>query len=117
MGGASPLPKNRWQLAWYNFTQLFRWYRVLGITTLSIIAYILAFYVFGKTDVTGFLPPRTIMRFHWPDLPYFFVSKEKSPDGQSEETVYTVPSRQLTASELAQLEATNQTAKPAKPTK
>jgi len=112
MGGVSPLPKTRWQWVRYNFVQLFRWYRVLGITTLSLLAYFLAFHVFENADVTGFLPPRVIMRFHWPDLPYFFVSKQTAPDGKSQETVFTVPTRQLTAKEMAQLQATNAAPKP-----
>jgi hypothetical protein len=116
MDGASPLPplpRSRRELAWYNFTQLFRWYRVLGIGALSVVAYVLAFDVFGGTDVTGFLPPRTAPRFHWPDLPSFFVSKETAPDGRHQETVYIVPTRQLTAQELAQAQGTNQVTKPA----
>ncbi len=100
-----------WRAIGFNFSRLFQWHRVLGITGLSIAAYFLVFVVLGKTDVSWLLPP-SAPHFHWPDLPSFFVQKEAAPGGGTE-TVYTVPSRQLTAQELAQLGGKNRTAPPA----
>jgi hypothetical protein len=88
----------RLKLAW---VKLFQWHRILGIAALSVVAYVLVFVVFGKTDVSGLLPASPAARFHWPDLPYFFV-----------ETYYTVPTRQLTPGEVAQLRGTNEVARP-----
>jgi hypothetical protein len=63
-------------------------------------------------DVSWLLPSSP-HRFHWPDLPVFSTGSERAPDGRSEEKLYTVPSRQLTAPELAQLGATNRAGGPA----
>jgi hypothetical protein len=96
--------------AWRMFTALFRWYRIMGIASLSVIAYLLVFVVFRKTDVSWLLPPSSppgIPRFQWPDLPYFTVDKETASDGRHEETIYTVPTRQITPQEVASLTQTN----------
>jgi hypothetical protein len=98
----------RLKLAW---VKLFQWHRILGIAALSVVAYVLVFVVFGKTDVSGLLPASPAARFHWPDLPYFFVEKAPAQDGGTE-TYYTVPTRQLTPGEVAQLRGTNEVARP-----
>ena len=105
--------KRRLELAWFNFAALFRWYRIVGIAALSLVAYFLAFVVFGKTDVS-WLFPQSALRFQWPDLPYFSTRHEVSSDGKTQATYYTVPTRQITPQELRQLSGTNQTARPAK---
>jgi hypothetical protein len=56
--------------------------------------------------------PKVVTHIRWPDLPRFFVSTQKTDDGR-EETIYTVPSRQLTPQELAQLTTTNGAPAPA----
>jgi hypothetical protein len=89
----------------YHVIALFRWQRVLGLTLTGFVLYFVIFVIFGKTDVGWMLPP-VVRHIQWPDLPRFFVTTQKTADGQ-EETIYTVPSRQLTPQELAQLTATN----------
>jgi hypothetical protein len=95
----------RIERARYNVIALLRWQRMLGLLTTGLILYFVVFVVFGRTDV-GWMLPKVIRHIQWPDLPRFFYSTQKTPDGQ-EEAIYTVPSRQLTAQELAQLTATN----------
>jgi hypothetical protein len=101
-----------------SLLSLFKWHRVVGITALSLVAYILVVRVFGDMDVSWIFPhdkPGTTLRMHWPDLPFFTVMKETAPDGKGEETYYTVPTRQLTTREIAQLEAEKKEAKPTAP--
>jgi hypothetical protein len=100
----TPLQK-RIERARYNVIALFRWRRVLGLTLTGLVLYFIVFVVFGKTDVGWMLPP-VVRHIQWPELPRFFVSTQKTADGQ-DETIYTVPSRQLTPQEMAQLTATN----------
>lgn len=102
----------RRELAWIRWGGIFQWHRVLGISALSLAAYFLIFVVFGKTEV-GWRMSSSAVRFQWPNLPAFTVEKSSSPQGEDHETIYTVPSRQLTPRELAQIEAANRTAKPA----
>jgi hypothetical protein len=99
------LLQKRIERARYNVLALFRWQRVLGLTLTGFVLYFVIFVIFGKTDVGWMLPP-VVRHIQWPDLPRFFVSTQKNADGQ-DETIYTVPSRQLTPQELAQLTATN----------
>lgn len=98
-----------------SLLSLFKWYRIVGIAALSMIAYVLLVRVFGDMDVSWIFPhdkPGTTLRMHWPDLPFFTVTQETAPDGKNQETYYTVPTRQLTAKELAQLDAEKKEAKP-----
>jgi hypothetical protein len=90
----------------FHFLALFRWPRMLGLAVTAFLFYLLVFVVFGRTDVSWLISKNPAPHFYWPDLPHFFVSKETTPSGQ-EETIYSVPSRQLTAQELSQLGATN----------
>jgi hypothetical protein len=89
----------------YHVIALFRWGRVLGLLTTGVVLYFVVFVVLGQTDV-GWMLPKVVRHIQWPDLPHFFVSTQKTPDGR-DEAVYTVPSRQLTPQELAQLTSTN----------
>jgi hypothetical protein len=93
--------KKRLDFAWFNFIRLFQWHRIIGLSALSVAAYFL-FVGLRQTDMTWFLP-REIREFHWPDLPPFFVRREEMHHGQ--ETIYTVPTRQITPQELAELKA------------
>src|SRR5271168_2679100 len=88
--------------------------RLWGITGLSLVAYVLVFDVFGNIDISGLLPIKlaTSIQREWPDLPFFSVEKETINHGKSQEVYYTVPTRQLTAQEIAQLEAQGQQPKP-----
>jgi hypothetical protein len=91
-----------------SLLSLFKWHRIVGIAVLSVMAYFFVFQVFGGMDVSWLFPhdkPGTTLRMHWPNLPFFTVTKDTTPDGTSQETYYTVPTRQLTAQEIAQLEA------------
>jgi hypothetical protein len=108
----TPLQK-RIERARFNVTALFRARRVLGLLLTGVVLYFVVFVVFGRTNV-GWMMPKVVRHIQWPDLPRFFVSTQKTDDGQ-EEKIYTVPSRQLTAQELAQLTGTN--AAPAAPPK
>jgi len=92
-------------------------YRLWGITGLSLVMYILVVDVFGNVDISGFLPIKlaTSIQAHWPELPFFTVKKTTSSDGKTREIYYTVPSRQLTAHEIAQLEANKKEPKPTSP--
>jgi len=89
-------------------------YRLWGITGLSIAAYTLVIGVFGNTDISGYLPVKLAasIQEHWPELPFFSVSKEISSDGKKQEIYYTVPTRQITAQELARLDANKKNLKP-----
>jgi hypothetical protein len=98
-----------------NLHSLFTWHRVVGISVLSLVAYILVVRVFGDMDVSWIFPhdkPGTTLRMHWPHLPFFTVTTGPAPDGQGRETYYTVPARQLTAREVALLEAQKKEPKP-----
>jgi len=93
--------------------------RLWGITGLSLVAYILVVDVFGNVDISGLLPVKlaTSIQMHWPDLPFFSVQKKTSNGGKTQEVFYTVPTRQLTAREIAQLEAARKQPKPTAPPK
>ena len=101
---STPLQK-RIESARFNVIALFRLRRVLGLLTTGVVLYFVVFVVFGRTNV-GWMLPQVVRHIQWPDLPRFFYSTQKTTDGQTE-AIYTVPSRQLTAQELAQLTATN----------
>ncbi len=93
---------------------IFKSYRFWGIPALSLAMYGLVIGVFGNMDISGFLPMKlaTSIAVHWPEMPFFAVSKGIAPDGKSHETYYTVPTRQLTARELALFEAEKKKPKP-----
>ena len=98
-----------------SLLSLFKWHRIVGIAALSLVAYILVVRVFGDMDVIWIFPhdkPGATLRMHWPNLPFFTVTKETAPDGKNQETYYTVPTRQLTSKELAQLDAGKKEAEP-----
>ena len=85
----------------------------------AAVLYFLVFVVFGKVNVGWMLPDtdrfaRTLMAA-WPKMPFFAVQKEPANDGKGEEVYYTVPTRQLTQQELAQMGMTNATAHPVAP--
>lgn len=92
--------KRRLDHAWFNLSRLFQWHRVLGIGGLCVVAYVLIFFVFGRTDVSGFLPLPHAAAFRWPNLPKFFVGQS---DSKTPVTIYTVPTRQLTPQEMSQI--------------
>jgi hypothetical protein len=95
--------KKRLDFAWFNFVRLFQWHRIIGLSALSVAAYFL-FLGLRQTDVSWFLP-REIREFHWPDLSPFFVRREETHQGRAKETIYTVPTRQITPQELAEVKA------------
>ena len=81
--------------------------RFWGIGGLSLLAYIVVIGMFGNVDISGYLPIKlaTSIQTHWPDLPFFTVEKDSINDGKQQEVYYTVPTRQFTAKEIAQLQA------------
>ncbi len=86
----------------------YNWYRLMGITGLFLIGYIVVIGIFGNTDITPLLPmdyARSIQT-HWPNLPFFKVQKQTIDDSNEQVIYYTVPTRQLTPKEIAALKAT-----------
>jgi len=102
----------RMELARLRFFALFQWQRIVGISSLSLVTFLLVFFVFGRIKIGGFLPV-TSGRMAWPDLPAFFSQKSTTPDGETEAR-FSVPTRQLTAQELSQMGATGPNAAPSK---
>ena len=79
--------------------------------------YFLTFVVFGKLNMGWIMPDtnqlaRKIM-IDWQDLPFFTAEQETSDDGKY--IYYTVPTKQFTAKQRAQMGMTNAVAKPAPP--
>lgn len=101
-----------------RFTLSYKWYRLMGIVGLSLLGYIIVIGVFGNVDISRFLPMKlaTSIRSEWPKLPFFQVETESIDHGQGEIIYYTVPTRQLTKQEMAQLMGTNHIAHPVTPT-
>ncbi len=93
--------------------------RLWGLVGTALVLYFLVFVVFGKVNVSGIMPDtnliaRTLIQV-WPRLPFFSVQKEAASDGKGQVIYYTVPTRQLTPKELAQMEGTNRVAQPKAP--
>jgi hypothetical protein len=91
-----------------RFRALFRWQRLIGLGVTGLIFYGVVFGLLGRTHV-GWTRSPSASHFSWPALPHFTVWKKPAPGG-GEETIYTVPSRQLTTREMAQLGATTNAA-------
>jgi hypothetical protein len=79
--------------------------RTLGIGGLTALALFVFFNFVGKIDVSWALPWTKPFRMRWPDLPVFASWKTTTPDGHAE-TIYQVPTRQLTREEIAHLRYT-----------
>jgi hypothetical protein len=97
--------------------------RVWGLMATAVILYFLVFVVFGKLDVSWFMPDtnqiaRTFISV-WPHMPFFSVQKQSvtgaNGQDQGEIIYYTVPTRQFSQQELARMGATNGVAHPAAP--
>jgi hypothetical protein len=97
--------------------------RVWGMIGTGAVLYLVVFVVFGKLDMSWIMPDtnqiaRTFIEV-WPRMPFFAVQRETltNADGQDQGQViyYTVPTRQLTPQDLAQMGATNTAARPAAP--
>jgi hypothetical protein len=88
-----------------RFSFSYNWYRVMGITGLFLLLYIVVIGVFGRVDISGLLPVKfaASLQEAWPKMPFFSVEKEAVDGGKGEEIYYTVPSRQLTPQEVARL--------------
>jgi len=91
-----------------RFKISYNWYRFMGITGLFLIGYIVIIGIFGNVNIEPALPTKlaTTIMTHWPRLPLFMVEKESINGGKGQEIYYTVPTRQLTPQEIAQLNAT-----------
>ena len=76
--------------------------RFAGVTLLTVLTLWVFFNFVGKIDVGWALPWTKPFRHPWPDLPPFAVWKTTAPNGGTE-TIYQVPTRQLTRAEVAQL--------------
>ena len=91
-----------------RFKISYNWYRLMGITGLFLLGYIVVIGIFGNVDISPLLPTQlaSSIQTHWPDLPFFAVQKQRLDDGNGQEIYYTVPTRQLTPQEIAKLKAT-----------
>ena len=98
--------------------RLFKSRHFWGLTGTAVVLCLLLF--FARNLNVGWMMPdtqrlaREIINV-WPQMPFFAVTKEPAKDGQGEIIYYTVPTRQLTPQELAQLGMTNTTTHPAEP--
>jgi len=93
--------------------------RIWGLTGTAVALYFMVFVVFGRLDMSWFMPntdeiARSIISL-WPRMPFFVVQKESGDGGTNEYIYYTVPTRQLTPQELARMGVTNTVAHPAMP--
>ena len=79
--------------------------RLVGITGLTALALFVFFNFVGKIDVSWALPWTKPFRMLWPDLPHFASWTTTTTDGR-QETIYQVPTRQLTREEIAHLSYT-----------
>ena len=79
--------------------------RLIGIPVLTLLALVIFFNFVGKLDVSWALPWTKPFRMLWPDLPHFASWKTTTPDGQPE-TIYQVPTHQLTREDIAHLRYT-----------
>lgn len=86
-----------------RFTLPYNWYRFMGITGISLLLYCVVIGLFGNVDISGYLPMRLAasIQMAWPEMPFFSMKKE--PVGGGQEIYYTVPTRQLTPQEVAQM--------------
>jgi len=97
--------------------------RLWGLTGTAVVLYFLVFVIFGRIDMSWIMPDTNQLArrwiVDWNTMPFFAVRKENVRDinGQQEGQViyYTVPTRQFTAKELAQMGVTNVVAHPATP--
>jgi hypothetical protein len=80
-------------------------YQFMGIATLFGIGYIIVIGVFGRMDISPYLPRELAASIQntWPQLPFFDVQRRPLADGQGEVIYYTVPTRQLTPQEIARI--------------
>jgi hypothetical protein len=79
--------------------------RTAGLGLVALLGSFLLFGVLGKYDISWALPWKKMFRAPWPDLPFFSSWKTTAQDGQ-QETIYQVPTRQLTPQEIAHLRYT-----------
>ncbi len=105
-----------------RFKISYNWYRFMGISGLFLLGYIVVIGIFGNVNINPILPTKlaSSIQAHWPNLPFFAVQKQSLDNGKEQEIYYTVPTRQLTPQEIAQLKATGPepkgaTTKPASP--
>jgi hypothetical protein len=100
-----------------RFKISYNWYRFMGITSICLLGYIVVIGIFGNTDITPLLPTDTAksIAVHWPDMPFFKTAHQTIDDGTQTETYYLVPTRQLTAKEIAALKATGPAPQSAQP--
>jgi len=92
----------------------YNWYRFMGITTICLLGYIVVIGIFGNTDITPLLPTETArsLQARWPDMPFFKTAHQTIDNGTQTETYFLVPTRQLTAKEIAALKASGHSPQP-----
>jgi hypothetical protein len=94
--------------------------RTWGLAGTAVALYFLIFVVLGRLDMSWIMPDtnqiaRNFMST-WPHLPFFAVQKDAvEPVGGGQYIYYTVPTRQFTSRQLAQMGLTNAILHPAAP--
>jgi hypothetical protein len=92
--------------------------RVLGLAGTALGFYLVFGVLLAKVNVGWLLPTDKMageVIVFWRDLPFFNVEKVPDANGNGEVTYYTVPTRQVTRQEMAQMMGTNAAANPAPP--
>ncbi len=97
--------------------------RLWGLAGTAVVLYLLVFVVFGRLDMSWIMPNTNQLAVRliddWRTMPFFAVREENVRDANGQEEgkyiYYTVPTRQFTAKELAQMGVTNVVAHPAAP--
>jgi hypothetical protein len=93
--------------------------RTWGLAGTAVVLYFLVFVVFGKLDMSWIMPDTNqiarSITVAWQDLPFFAVKKVSADDGNGHYIYYTVPTRQFTPKQLAQMGVTNAVAHPVAP--
>ena len=87
-----------------RFSIPYTWIRIMGITTLFLLGYIVVIGIFGNIDISPLLPEKLAAAIQdaWPKLPFFQTQTETDSNGE-QVTYYTVPTRQFTPQELAEM--------------
>ena len=98
---------------------LFKSRRLWGLIGTAVGLYFLVFIVLGRLNMSWIMPDtnqlaRSVI-IAWQDLPFFTTKTDSSDDGKDRYIYYTVPTKQFTARELAQMGMTNAVAKPVAP--
>ncbi len=93
--------------------------RTWGLIGTAAVLYLVVFGVLGRLDM-GWIMPDTnqlarSITVAWQNLPFFTTQKDAPAEGKDQYVYYTVPTKQFSAKELAQMGVTNAAEKPVAP--